>query len=233
MDGGRDNFARVHRLGAPHGRGLRGRRDSGLEGRQAEDRDADNRNNPSALQHPGRNGGHVARRHPHGLVRHRIYPQQHGPAELTENREKSKIQAACALRGRLVCFIYVPLCRRVFVLHLRRETRGGAVRSVCIPLRLHLRLRALHEPVDVRAVTPRREAGEEERGEGVRLRHPPRECEERRGEEPGERGDGDVLREAHDGIPHEAAENRGPRREEVEEGYDAEGRRDALAALET
>lgn len=108
----------------------------------------------------------------------------------------------------------------------------GAVRSVCIPLRLHLRLRALHEPVDVRAVTPRREAGEEERGEGVRLRHPPRECEERRGEEPRERGDGDVLREAHDGVPHEAAENRGPRREKVEEGYDAEGRRDALAALE-
>ena len=81
-------------------------------------------------------------------------------------------------------------------------------------------------------MTPRREAGEEERGEGVRLRHPPREREERRGEEPGERSDGDVLREAHDGVPYEAAENRGPRHEEVEEGYDAEGRRDALAALE-
>ena len=57
---------------------------------------------PSALQHTGRDGGHVARRHPHGLVRHRIYPQQHGSAELTENREEGEIQAACATRrGRL------------------------------------------------------------------------------------------------------------------------------------
>ena len=34
----------------------------------------------------------------------------------------SKLWGAVHERGRLVCFIYVPLCRRVFVLHLRMET---------------------------------------------------------------------------------------------------------------